>query len=415
MRNSERISLYNKVWSISVRQLAKEEGISDVALRKRLVKLGIPLPPRGYWAKSEAKRKAIPIPVLPAVTREVSAYVTGYAINFIDSEQLTDAQLVEDRPFKFITEDSVAVIEDFSRSLKIERQLRDVTPWVRNLINRAEKRREEEEEKRRRYRSYEWYFGREEQVYPFIVSPRNERRVLRILDTLDKRLFEIEGAISESERYYDRNNRLDWRLKLHIPHGMFFLLIHEVDGSLAMTFSEAREGASLLSISDSGVRRIEDGLGESLLGLCLIADARCGSNILAHRQQQRRWEVAEWERSYRKTQEDERMCREALPKLIDAHARSRQFRSFAEDVEREMGGEKDPSNLELLQELRSWVVSLADEEDPFIPKEESRETRDIWALSERVRHCRELRRELEDKRPTYSDEELGGPFRMPSW
>ena len=176
MRNSERIDLYNKVWSTSVRQLAKEEGISDVALRKRLVKLDIPLPPRGYWAKSEAKRKTIPIPALPAVTREVSAYVTGYAIKTIDPERYTDAQLVEDRPFKFLTDDSVAVIDSFCSSFKVERQLRNVTPWVERLLGAAEKMREEEAKRQRQYRYFGWYAQREEQVYPFKVSAENERR-----------------------------------------------------------------------------------------------------------------------------------------------------------------------------------------------------------------------------------------------
>ncbi len=51
--NNKRKELYSKAWKTPIRQLAKVEGISDVALRKRLTKLDIPLPPRGYWAKNE--------------------------------------------------------------------------------------------------------------------------------------------------------------------------------------------------------------------------------------------------------------------------------------------------------------------------------------------------------------------------
>lgn len=52
--NEKRKQLYDEVWKTPVRTLAKQEGISDVALRKRLINLAIPLPPRGYWAKARS-------------------------------------------------------------------------------------------------------------------------------------------------------------------------------------------------------------------------------------------------------------------------------------------------------------------------------------------------------------------------
>jgi len=41
--------LYELVWSKPIRTIAKEFGISDVALAKKCRKLGIPRPPVGYW------------------------------------------------------------------------------------------------------------------------------------------------------------------------------------------------------------------------------------------------------------------------------------------------------------------------------------------------------------------------------
>jgi hypothetical protein len=43
-----RTQLYELVWSTPVTEVAKEFGISDVALAKRCRALRIPLPPRGY-------------------------------------------------------------------------------------------------------------------------------------------------------------------------------------------------------------------------------------------------------------------------------------------------------------------------------------------------------------------------------
>jgi hypothetical protein len=49
-----REQLYEKVWSQSVRSLAKEIGISDVGLAKISKHYNIPRPGLGYWAKKQA-------------------------------------------------------------------------------------------------------------------------------------------------------------------------------------------------------------------------------------------------------------------------------------------------------------------------------------------------------------------------
>ena len=54
-----REDLYEKVWSQPMRKLSKEYGMSDVGLAKICKKLGVPLPGRGYWAKTAARR-AVP-------------------------------------------------------------------------------------------------------------------------------------------------------------------------------------------------------------------------------------------------------------------------------------------------------------------------------------------------------------------
>lgn len=42
------------VWSQPMTTVASQLGISDVAVRKRCLKLGVPTPPRGYWTKLKA-------------------------------------------------------------------------------------------------------------------------------------------------------------------------------------------------------------------------------------------------------------------------------------------------------------------------------------------------------------------------
>ena len=52
-----RNELYALVWATPMRSVAKEFGISNVALAKRCRRMGIPVPGRGYWAKKAAGKK----------------------------------------------------------------------------------------------------------------------------------------------------------------------------------------------------------------------------------------------------------------------------------------------------------------------------------------------------------------------
>jgi hypothetical protein len=52
-----REDLYELAWSKPLSELAKDFGISDVALGKRCKRLGIPVPGRGYWARVDAGQR----------------------------------------------------------------------------------------------------------------------------------------------------------------------------------------------------------------------------------------------------------------------------------------------------------------------------------------------------------------------
>ena len=58
-----REALYDQVWATPMTKVAKEYGISDVALAKICKKLNVPYPGRGYWRRKETgktvKQKAL--------------------------------------------------------------------------------------------------------------------------------------------------------------------------------------------------------------------------------------------------------------------------------------------------------------------------------------------------------------------
>ncbi|MBW7934320.1 MAG: hypothetical protein H3C62_12105, partial [Gemmatimonadaceae bacterium] len=67
-----REELYELVWTEPMQTLAARFGISDVALKKRCVRMRIPTPHRGYWAK-KAVGKSPKRPVLPKLPASVRA------------------------------------------------------------------------------------------------------------------------------------------------------------------------------------------------------------------------------------------------------------------------------------------------------------------------------------------------------
>lgn len=64
-RKLTRAELYELVWSRPRILLAKEFGISDVAIRKHCLQADIPVPSVGFWAKLNAGGKAVrePLPL----------------------------------------------------------------------------------------------------------------------------------------------------------------------------------------------------------------------------------------------------------------------------------------------------------------------------------------------------------------
>ena len=109
-----RSKLYELVWSRPVTELASEFGISDVALRKRCVRMRIPTPGRGYWAKKEVG-KAPPRPRLPKLPDSTPEHIK---VAFFDvtprpETPLEDATgpLAEQRRFEADPEHRIVVPE----------------------------------------------------------------------------------------------------------------------------------------------------------------------------------------------------------------------------------------------------------------------------------------------------------------
>ena len=70
-----REELYEKVWSLPTREVAKHYGFSDVRLGKVCKILRVPKPGRGYWAKKEAGKPTSKRPALPFIGNKTKCRV----------------------------------------------------------------------------------------------------------------------------------------------------------------------------------------------------------------------------------------------------------------------------------------------------------------------------------------------------
>jgi hypothetical protein len=52
-----REDLYERVWTDPIQKLSKVYGLCDVGLAKTCRRYNIPIPPRGYWAKKQARHR----------------------------------------------------------------------------------------------------------------------------------------------------------------------------------------------------------------------------------------------------------------------------------------------------------------------------------------------------------------------
>jgi len=67
LKSLDRVTLYEKVWSQPVQTAARSYGISGRGLGKICGKLGVPTPPRGYWARVQNGQK-VGKPRLPGLS-----------------------------------------------------------------------------------------------------------------------------------------------------------------------------------------------------------------------------------------------------------------------------------------------------------------------------------------------------------
>lgn len=202
-----RMALYNEVWTKPVTEVAKQYGVSDVAIHKVCKALNVPTPPPGYWARVKAGAKLARTPLPNCKDKNVVFGARTY-----EGEKLKDNEALQ-HPLQFMSDTERELVlqaaqeirmsdENASLHKKIIAYKKVVKEW--NLNDRkAEGSR----------RQKDCYYNP-----PFLaglISTESLPRVYRILDALFRTVEMLGGSVNDDLSLQVRNEHV----RLEITEG----------------------------------------------------------------------------------------------------------------------------------------------------------------------------------------------------
>lgn len=360
-----RQALYDQVWSTPMTKLAKEYGISDVALAKICKKLNVPYPWRGYWRRKETGKVVKQLP-LPSNTDPAKQLVTIHrtirpesveplsedATQRITAEQAPERKIVV--PDRFINPHQLLkahVVEWRSGTVDEYGAIRSGT--IRQLMR---------------------------------VSPTSLGRALRIMDTLFKALESRGYPVGMQQGYhrtlgvringepitfgleerFQRMNHPDqkdltrqwWQRQRYqyAPTGTLSLKITEVWGDGLQKIWRDRKRA-----------KIENCLNEFIVGLLGVAEAVKSARLKRELEQQAQREAQHTREEEARKRQEELARRQALEQEAVNWAKAQQLRGYLAALKEVLiakHGEIQPGSP--ADQWLLWAHQHADRLDPLI-------------------------------------------------
>lgn len=381
----EREELYNEIWSEPVITVAKRYGMSDNGLRKHCKRLGIPLPPSGYWAKVKAGQK-VPKPALPKVTGELKKHVRNYAIKYkTDIEQLTDAELKVDEELSLLKDETKKFIKEICSQVQVKGQLRSphrlITEHKEEVIYRKkrDKALKQANFSSSYYANVKSKYRDNNPILPINVSESNINRAYRILDAIMSTLEETEGYTRVSiEAGKDRAYFVTMRSAFYFEIKEEFRKKRgsqnnsEAQTYLVLSMSAKSwftdSGHFNMDYKDNDNEPLETQVGKIIYDMFVVANKHLAIDELKEREEKREWE------EHKRQQRLEQMRKGELEeiKLLEQAAsdwdKAEKIRRFVDCMERQINDVSDAEKKEMLFKWLKWARDKADWLDPLTEK-----------------------------------------------
>jgi hypothetical protein len=360
-----REELYQKVWTTPATKLAREFGISDVALGKICRRMEIPKPPPGHWRKIETGH-CPDIPPLPAPSEDTPTEVRIPPHFQTEQLALNDPRVSERLGAELLPENKIVVAET----------LADPHPLIARMLRQREE----------RAPANGAGDGNERDSLPDIeASDESLDRALRIMDAVLKaveargyqvkvsrdywekatRVFctdvDAEVQISLSERYSQVERELTPAERKKPPYLIDQRLITVPSGKLIFRVKGRQVDTKWWN--DKKLDPLEKRLNEIVAGIITKLETLRLEELAKREAERRRLED-------QKRREEEQARREKLHRDVAAWRKSEDIRAYLRAYEEQLlrrRGEITPGSEEDL--WLKWARLYADSLDPLSREE----------------------------------------------
>lgn len=364
-----RAEFYDLVWSKPLTHLAKEFGVSDVALHKLCRKHDIPKPPVGYWAKVAAGKRVKQTP-LPAPKAGVPDTVSISA-SALSNEPQTVTKTREDATSRASKFDPQLGVKEHPLVTRSIAKLRKAKPSEQGLVHLAKSGLIDIGIAPSSIDRIELALNRivaAARVQGFDLAQREERVVFtdgqisvpfRLKETVRRTKHEpTEEELAKEDEERKRRDRTwarnGWG---DSPTSRLFRQRPELDyapsGKVTFEFDLfVRQSSVRRSFNDAKIKRLEDMANEIAVGLATIAAAKAEDNRNDEERKVREKEAADRRNKQKRLAyiEDRRM--QLLPKLLDRIEKRDQLRQFAAHTAEILGDSHSPRS----EQFADWLA-----------------------------------------------------------
>jgi hypothetical protein len=383
----DREKLYEEIWAEPVTTVAKRYEMSDNGLRKHCIKLGIPLPSSGYWAKVRAGQKLYK-PALPKVTGEIRKHVRNYAIKYRpDIEGLTDAELEEEGELSLLREETREFIKERCSQVQVKAQLRNPHHLIEEHKEEVIYRRKRDKALKQAsfntnyYASVKSKYRDNKAVLPINVSNANINRSYRIIDTIIRTLEDLEGYIRVSHEtgkdtayfvvmrtafYFEvKEETRKKRASKDNDEAQVYLVL-----SITANNWYRNSSSTMMEYKDSDSEILDSQIGKVIFDIFVVANRLYAEDILMRREDERRWEEQERQRRLEKLRKGELEEIKLLEQASSDWDKAEKIRRFADSMESKIAEIAEAEKKCKLLKWLKWARDKADWIDPLTEKED---------------------------------------------
>ena len=395
-----RQELYDRVWAEPVDTLAKEYGLSNVGLGKACRRHGIPVPPRGYWARKGAGQN-LRRPRLPAAKdgrESVTLWGAGRAAPLREEEEDAVHPLIA---FESEPQNKIQVPDDLrvrhpaiaqTKAYWAAQKRREV-PYGDNELPRLNIN-VSKETLPRALRLLQALFNALEQRRHTVAATKEGKTVLTVLDEA----FEISlREPSKQVRHVPTSKELADAKRYSWMRPAPYDLVSS--GTLVLNIEHV--WGTRHSWKDGKTRRLEDALNDVVVGLIEAALQKKAQREERERERLRQEELERQREAARQRARQERARVPRLERLCEATNEHQRLRAFVDKLHDVVGSVAPDSEL---SRWLSWVDSHVSRLDPLTRFREPSPMIRLYYLTSRDVAPKIFEAGFTDRNPEYGED-----------